>query len=153
MVLAHPSFADPPWRRACPLFDCAVNPAHPPSPPPPPECSSPLSPPLLLLFFSFSLTSLSAQCPECAAVLCDFTMIDCGGGPPLPSVRERKWRREKNRREGNGQSRERARASEREMARGKMKQRLHLCTYLSTHMYVSPSIGMEYAYVKCVRAE
>lgn len=86
MVLAHPSIPDPPWRRVCPLFDCAVNPA----PPPPPSKCSPqflqLSfPSLLFSFLLFSsLTSLSAQCPECAAVLCDFTMIDCGGGPPLP---------------------------------------------------------------------
>lgn len=90
VVLAHPSIPNPPWRRACPLFDCAVNPAHPPPLSKPPSKCSPqflhLSFSSLLVFSLLlsSLTSLSAQCPECAAVLCDFTMIDCGGGPPLP---------------------------------------------------------------------
>lgn len=87
MVMAHPSIPDPPWRRACPLFDCAVNPAHPPPPAKSPsKCSLHLLHlfPFSALFSSLPLTSLSAQCPECAAVLCDFTVIDCGGGPPLP---------------------------------------------------------------------
>lgn len=83
-------------------------------PPPPLFTHSPKFLPLPRLFFfllfpssllSFSRLLLSAPpCPECAAVLRDFTMIDCGVGPPLPRW-ERKWRREK-RREGNGQSRE-----------------------------------------------
>lgn len=33
---------------------------------------------------------------------------------------------------------------------GKMKLSLYLCMYVSAHMYVSPSIGMECAYVECV---
>lgn len=39
---------------------------------------------------------------------------------------------------------------EREPMMCKMKQRWYLGMYVSAHMYVSPSIGMEYAYVKCV---
>lgn len=41
MVLAHPSIPDPPWWRACPLFDCAVNPAHPPPISKPPSSAAP----------------------------------------------------------------------------------------------------------------
>lgn len=41
---------------------------------------------------------------------------------------------------------------EREPMMGKMKKRQYLCMYMSAHMYVSPSIGMEYTYVKCVHA-
>jgi len=41
MALAHLSIPDSPWQRACPLFDCAVNPVHPPlSPCLPSKCSS-----------------------------------------------------------------------------------------------------------------
>ncbi len=54
MVLAHPSIPDPPWRRACPLFDCVVNPAHPPPPSKPP---SKYSPQFLHLSFSSLLLS------------------------------------------------------------------------------------------------
>ena len=61
-----------------PLFDCAVNPRHPPF-------HSSLPPSAALAFSTFSpLTSLSAQCSECSAVHRDSAMIDCGGGPSLP---------------------------------------------------------------------
>lgn len=74
-----------------------------PSTSPPFKSSSRLFPRCLLLP---SLTSLSAQCPECAAVYSAFTVIDCGGGPPLPRW-DRKWRRENRGEWGdNGQSRE-----------------------------------------------
>lgn len=58
MVLAHPSIPDPPWRRACPLFDCAVNPVYPP---PPSKPHSKCSPQFLHLSFFFSPVLFSNQ--------------------------------------------------------------------------------------------